>query len=345
MYKIFKTEKSWIEGDAIEQIKSLSKLKGVESIIGYPDLHPGKTPIGVSIITNKIIYPHLIGNDIGCSVSLFETSMNKKKFKIKKAMKLLSDFRLGNLNKANFNLGTIGAGNHFAEFTTIDKFMDETDACNFDKDKVYLLVHSGSRGLGEAILRQYVETYSCQNGLIKGSEGFDHYLLDYKKAINFAKENRQIIAQNLCNALNIENVNLKIEAVHNGLEIKNDCIIHRKGAANALEKYIVIAGSRGDCSYIVKPINACISTGFSVAHGAGRKWKRSGAKEKLQGKFSKKDIRNLNFPYNLICSDINLVYEEAPEAYKSIDRVINDLLSFNLIKVIAKLKPQITYKN
>ncbi|KHD36708.1 peptide chain release factor H [Clostridium acetobutylicum] len=345
MYKILRTEKSWIEGSAVEQVKKLASLKGVENIIGYPDLHPGKTPIGISIITKDVIYPHLIGNDIGCSISLFETSELKRKFKVEKAMKTLQNSDLKSEIKKDFNLGTIGGGNHFAEFTLVDKILDESEATNFDKNKVYLLVHSGSRGLGEEILRKYIDYYSCQNGLAVDSEGFNNYISDYKKAVVFAKENRQLIANNLCQLLNIKAFNLKIEAIHNGLELGEDYIIHRKGAATALNEYVVVAGSRGDYSYIVKPINPSLETGFSIAHGAGRKWKRSGCKEKLQGKFSKKAIRNRSFSYNLICSNTNLVYEEAPEAYKNIDRVIDDLLSFNLIKVVAKLKPLITYKD
>lgn len=344
MYKILQTEKSWIESDAVESVKKISTLKGVEAAIGYPDLHPGKTPIGVSIITKDIIYPHLIGNDIGCSISLFETSKLKRKFKVDKAMKDLQNGFSMNINLP-FNLGTIGKGNHFAEFTTIDEILCEDNSLELDKNKLYLLVHSGSRGLGENILRKYIESYSCQNGLLKDSEGFKNYFLDYEKAVLFSRKNRKLIAEALCNRLNIQDVNLKIEAIHNGIEIIDDFYVHRKGAANALKNYVVIAGSRGDYSYIVEPINPCFETGFSIAHGAGRKWNRNGCKEKLQGKFLRKDIKNHNFSYNLICSDKSLIYEEAPEAYKNINRVIEDLVSFNLIKVIAKLKPLLTYKD
>ncbi|PJI06996.1 MULTISPECIES: RNA ligase RtcB family protein [Clostridium] len=344
MYKIFKTEDSWIESAAVEQVKNLSTLEGVISAIGYPDLHPGKTPIGVSIITKDIIYPHLIGNDIGCSISLFETSNIKRKFKIDKAMKRLQSSPYENeVIKRPFNLGTIGKGNHFAEFTVIDEIIEEENSLKLDKNKVYLLVHSGSRGLGEEILRKYIEKYSCQNGLISGSEGFKNYFSDYEKAVIFAKENRNLIAKNLCDKLNIKNLELKIEAIHNGIETIDNYYIHRKGAADALNDYIVIAGSRGSYSYIVKPINTSLETGFSVAHGAGRKWNRNGCKERLQNKFSKKYITNSY--YNLICSDKNLIYEEAPEAYKNIDKVIKDLVHFNLIKVVAKLKPLLTYKD
>lgn len=348
MHKIIYTEKSWMESEGIEQVKKLSTLKGVILAVGYPDLHPGKTPVGAAFVTEGIIYPHLIGNDIGCSISLFQTSTYKKKFKIDKTMKNLNNIEFEKASeKDEFNIGTIGKGNHFAEFTVVDEVLDkeEFNSLNLDKNKVHLLVHSGSRGLGEHVLRKHIEEYSCQNGLIEGSEGFESYLEDYGHAIAFAERSRQLIAEKLCTGINSAVEHLVIEAIHNGIECKDNYYIHRKGAAPSDKGCVVIAGSRGTNSYIVKPINGSLDTGFSIAHGAGRKWDRNGCKERLLGKFSKKDIKSGNFSYNLVCKDKGLIYEEAPEAYKNIDRVIQDLVEFDMIKVIAKLKPFITYKD
>lgn len=348
MHKIIYTEKSWMESEGIEQVKNLSTLKGVVLAVGYPDLHPGKTPVGAAFVTEGIIYPHLIGNDIGCSISLFQTSALKKKLKIEKVMKNLNNIDLIKVSdKDKFNLGTIGKGNHFAEFTIVDEVIDkeEFNKLNLDKNKVHLLVHSGSRALGEHILRKHIGEFSCQNGLIEGSKGFESYMNDYNEAITFSKKNRQLIAEKLCEGINSSVEGLIIEAIHNGIDYKNNYYVHRKGAAPADNEYVVIAGSRGTSSYIVKPINESLDTGFSIAHGAGRKWQRSGCKERLYGKYSKKDVRSGNFNYNLVCKDINLVYEEAPEAYKNIDRVIQDLVEFDMIKVVAKLKAVVTYKD
>ncbi|MDS0527047.1 RNA ligase RtcB family protein [Clostridium sp. SHJSY1] len=348
MHKIIYTEKSWMESEGIEQVKKLSTLKGVVLAVGYPDLHPGKTPVGAAFITEGIIYPHLIGNDIGCSISLFQTSTLRKKFKVEKVMKNLNNIDLIKISdRDKFNLGTIGKGNHFAEFTIVDEVVDkeEFNDLNLDKNRVHLLVHSGSRGLGESILRKHIEQFSCQNGLVEGSKGFRSYINDYNEAITFSKRNRDLIAERLCDGINSSVEKLVIEAIHNGIDYKDKYYIHRKGAAPVDSGYVVIAGSRGTGSYIVKPINGCLDTGFSIAHGAGRKWQRNGCKEKLFGKYSKKDVKSGNFNYNLVCKDYNLIYEEAPEAYKNIDRVIEDLIKFNMIKVVAKLKPIITYKD
>ena len=119
MHKIICTEKSWMESEGIEQVKKLSALKGVILAVGYPDLHPGKIPVGAAFVTEKIIYPHLIGNDIGCSISLFQTSIFEKKFKIDKVMRNLENIEFEkDQERDSFNIGTIGKGNHFAEFTS-----------------------------------------------------------------------------------------------------------------------------------------------------------------------------------------------------------------------------------
>ncbi len=347
MYRIIKTNKSWIESEAEEQIIRFSNLKGMERVIAYPDLHPGKTPVGVAYISKDIIYPYLVGNDIGCSISLYGTSCSKKKFRCEKIVKKLEEFMKSNdISTGVFNKGTIGSGNHFGEFTSIAKvYCEETlKKANIDPEKIYLLVHSGSRGLGEYVLRKYIEEYNCQNGLNVGSEGFVKYMTDYEKAIEFSRESREIIAEKLCDATNIPLEDIIIEAIHNGIEKRDEYFIHRKGAAPANVEYLIIAGSRGSSSYIVKPIKDTLEFGYSLAHGAGRKWGRGNCKEKLQGKYLRKNIRRGNLGYNLVCSDKTLIYEEAPEAYKNIERVIEDLLEFEMIELVAELKPLVTYK-
>lgn len=344
-YKIIKTDKSWIESNAVEQLAKVCNLKGIEYGVGYPDLHLGKTPVGAAFITKDIIYPHLIGNDIGCAISLYQTQIKKKKFKKDKVIKALKETPFLE-PKGDYNFGTIGGGNHFLEFTSISEIIDKEEflKSNLDKELIYIMVHSGSRGLGENILGKYIQEYSCQNGLIKGTEAFENYLLDHNKAVKFAMDSRDSIVNTIEKITKVYIENKVMESPHNLLEKINGIYVHRKGAASANYEYVVVAGSRGTASYVVKPIKSNYETAYSIAHGAGRKWKREGCKEKLKGKYLRKDIKAKKFPYELICNNKNLIYEEAPEAYKNIERVIEDLVEFGLIKVVAKLNPIITYK-
>ena len=115
----------------------------------------------------------------------------------------------------------------------------------------------------------------------------------------------------------------------------------------------MIPGSRGTFSYLVEPIGEQKNNAYSLAHGAGRKWKRmalarhatlSEAKSHLSHKFKVEDLRQTALGSRVICEDKDLLYEEAPQAYKNIDVVIQDMLDAGLIRVIAIFRPVITYK-
>ncbi|MDP4142863.1 MAG: RNA ligase RtcB family protein [Bacillota bacterium] len=361
MIRVVKSDKSWIESSAVEQLKKVAELKGIISAVGLPDLHPGKTPVGASFVSKDIIYPHIIGNDIGCGMSLFCTSITKKKFKIPKVMKELEklDF-LNEIDASTFTnkiekqfidkLGTIGGGNHFAEFQELSEVFDEeaVKEIGVDKSKVLLLVHSGSRSYGEYILRKYIENYSCQNGLQENSKPFREYMEEHESAIQFAALNRELIAEKLITSINNKGFKKLLDSVHNSITQKESkgetYYIHRKGAAPSDIGYVVVAGSRGSKSYIVKPIGNIQDYAFSISHGAGRKWARLSCKDRLEKLYYKREVKLNELSYNLICKDKNLVYEEAPEAYKNINRVIEDMLNENMIKLVASLKPLITYK-
>jgi release factor H-coupled RctB family protein len=121
--------------------------------------------------------------------------------------------------------------------------------------------------------------------------------------------------------------------------------IHRKGAAPADQGVTVIPGSRGSLTYLVMPTGNTSVSGYSVAHGAGRKWERKVCKGRLESKYTKETIKSNRFKGRIICNDPKLLFEEAPEAYKNVEAVIQSLIELNLITVIATLKPVLTYKN
>ncbi|AFS77589.1 release factor H-coupled RctB family protein [Gottschalkia acidurici 9a] len=359
--KIVKSNKSWIESNAVEQLIKVTNLEGVLKGVGLPDLHAGKTPAGASFITKDIIYPHIIGNDIGCGMGIFSTGIKKNKFKLDKIIKKLDGLNgIENISIEDFlekthlpfkeKLGTIGGGNHFAELQEIDEVYDneELDSISMNKSIIYLLVHSGSRSYGESILRKFIEDYSCQDGLYIGSDAFNKYMADHERALEFAKLNRELIAYRILKAIGAKDNQKILDSVHNGISKKEidsqEHYIHRKGTAPSDEGCVIVAGSRGTKSYIVKPYENLYDYAFSISHGSGRKWSRFGCKEKLENMYSKKSVRQNKLVYNLIYKDKSVVYEEAPEAYKNIENVIEDMVNENMIKVVASLNPLITYK-
>jgi release factor H-coupled RctB family protein len=120
--------------------------------------------------------------------------------------------------------------------------------------------------------------------------------------------------------------------------------IHRKGAVAADNEFVVIPGSRGSLSYVVKPTGDGESHAWSLAHGAGRKWARSDARQRMRERFSISELAQTRLGGRVICEERDLLYEEAPAAYKNIEAVIRDLVDAGLVSVIATFRPLLTYK-
>ncbi|MGB0942648.1 MAG: RtcB family protein, partial [Marinomonas sp.] len=131
---------TWIEGLAIQQLIKTSELIGMQRVAGMPDLHPGRGyPIGAAFFTTNRIYPALVGNDIGCGMSLWQTSAKVSKVNLDKLatkfehveqpldeswtehVKARKSEKSIITNAYDHALGTIGGGNHFAEFQAIDE--------------------------------------------------------------------------------------------------------------------------------------------------------------------------------------------------------------------------------
>lgn len=135
-----------------------------------------------------------------------------------------------------------------------------------------------------------------------------------------------------------------MDCKHNYIEPRGDVYIHRKGAVSAELGPVVIPGSRGSLTYIVKLAENTAASAFSLSHGAGRKWARSLCKSRIREKYDRDSIRQTKLKSRVVCHDTELLFQEAPEAYKNIDTVIDSLLQFELIHVIATLRPVLTYK-
>lgn len=350
-FKIITNEKNWMESSAINQLKNIASYKGVVEAVGLPDLHAGRTPVGIAVITEKYVYPYLVGGDIGCGMGLYDTGIGLKKFRMGKWQSRLNHIReLGDIPIENpydedspiLDLGTIGGGNHFAEFQRVEKVYDEKE---FEKlsvgESVLLLVHSGSRAYGQHILNQF----NNEKGYMAESEDASEYLKWHDHAALWAERNRQIVADKLIGWLGFGSRAEKlIDCKHNYIEKVESFYIHRKGAASATNGLIVIPGSRGTLTYIVKPVGDPRESAYSLSHGAGRKWARSLCKSRINNKYSNDTIRQTELKSRVVCHDTELLFQEAPEAYKNIKDIINVLMEYGLIEIVAALRPLITYK-
>ena len=378
---IIASERLWLEDAAIQQAKTTSLLPGMQRVVGLPDLHPGRGyPVGAAFFSNGRFYPALVGNDIGCGMALWQTSIGAGKARLDKLDKQIGNLDdvidddewavlerrddawpqrvaelselmdAAGLDKAHLrSLGTIGRGNHFAELQVIDAVVDDAVLARtaLAPKCLQLLVHSGSRGLGQAVLRAHVDGYS-HDGLADGSPEAAAYLLQHAAAVCFAEMNRALIAARIFHRLRCD-AQLVLEVNHNTVtKVRidgQDGWLHRKGATPSDRGLVMLPGSRDDYSYLIEPVAAAGSLGLhSLAHGAGRKWQRTDCKERLVRIATPAQLSRTAMGGRVICNDRALIYEEAPQAYKDVDSVLDCLVGAGLARVVARSKPVLTYK-
>lgn len=345
---------------ALDQLQATAAYDGMAHIVGLPDLHAGNgIAVGAAFWAPDRIWPHLVGSDIGCGMALWETDCPLRKFRLSTAERKLhgldapySGDAAAALAGAGLSpslsspaLGTIGGGNHFVEFQRIETVFDEPRFTELEMrtDRIWMMVHSGSRGLGQAIQQAHRQADISQ-GIIAGTLEAEAYLADHDAALEWAIVNRQIIAQRFLECLGMTG-RRALDICHNSVTAHKGGWLHRKGAAPADRGLVAIPGSRGDFSYLVEPLpdNADCAL-HSLAHGAGRKWSRKDAHARLSRRFKVADMQRTGLGSHVICEDRRLIFEEAPDAYKDIGTVIADLEHAGLIRVIAQLRPLLSYK-
>jgi release factor H-coupled RctB family protein len=340
-----------MESRAITQLNSIANLPGVTAAVGLPDLHAGNTPVGMVVETQGIIYPHLLGNDIGCGMGLFKTGVTLNKYSEKRWVSRLNHIRcLSDIETINpfaedspiYDLGTIGGGNHFAEFQVPQEIFDAEafSSMNIGANEICLLIHSGSRGFGAEISN----AFPGYDGLALDSAEAAAYVGRHELALLWARRNRRFVAEKLLRWLGYEATpDAVIDLMHNFIELFGDRVLHRKGAVSSKQGLVIIPGSRGSLTYIVKPqMNAAALDPLS--HGAGRKWARSLCKSRIRDKYDRDSIRQTALKSKVVCHDTELLFQEAPEAYKNIRHIIDALQEHELIRVVAAFRPLITYK-
>lgn len=359
------SDTTWMEDAALAQLLTTSQLEGMRRVAGMPDLHPGRGyPVGAAFFSVGRFYPALVGNDIGCGMALWQTDLKAASVSLDKL-----DRRVGNIDGAmddealrvqamaahgvepgahDASLGTIGGGNHFAEFQQVDTVFDADalSALGIDAKCLQLLVHTGSRGLGERVLRVHVDAFG-HRGLADGTPEAEAYLAQHDAALRYALCNRELVAQRLL--ANVRADGQRVLDVHHNFVAPAQMLgtpgwLHRKGATPSDQGPVLVPGSRGDHSYLVQPLAGDDDTLRSLAHGAGRKWIRSACKDRLFKLMTPTQMGRTALGSRVICNDRQLIYEEAPQAYKGIDSVVQALVGAGLVAPIARTKPVLTYK-
>ncbi|MDR1546059.1 MAG: RNA ligase RtcB family protein [Deltaproteobacteria bacterium] len=348
----------WMESGALRQLESIDRYPGVELTVGLPDLHGGRSPVGFAAAARGHVYPYLIGGDVGCGMALFQTALPLRKFRAEKFEKILSaleslddeeldpDLERQAAEEADgrpAGFGSLGGGNHFAELQKIERVDDAAAlaALGVEPDRVLMLVHTGSRGVGPAVLA----AFNRETGYAADEPEAELYLERHDRALSWAALNRQAVARRLMSAAGLKSdLRPLLDSPHNFVERRGEVFVHRKGAVSSLRGPVVLPGSRGSWSYLLKPDPDSAAAAFSLSHGAGRKWARSTCRERLGQKADKAALSRTALGGRVVCRDVELLRQETPEAYKNVDTVLASLVSRSLASVTAVLRPLLTYK-
>lgn len=369
---------SWandIEPEALEQLKNAAEHPCVDKpIVACPDVHTGYgVTIGCVLPVSAALIPNAVGVDIGCSMSACKTNIrasevDKKVLKrivttlrkhiptgrnhheVKQSHSIFDNTDMWNSCKvcaeeyesAQYQIGTMGGGNHFIELQ------------EGDDGFLYYMIHSGSRNLGFKVGNYYnkIAIELCHRWrqdkvvgdelafLPKGEPEYDQYFKEMQLCLSFAKANHEVMQKVIEYVLsaNIEGIIFgdKWYTRHNYAEIENhnglNLIIHRKGAILARAgMQQIIPGSQGTSSYIVEGLGNDKSY-CSASHGSGRVMSRKKAQENLSLKEEKAKMKGIIHNMNSIKK-----LDEAPSAYKNIEEVLEQ--ESDLVKPIVKLKP------
>src|SRR5262249_53095314 len=245
-------------------------------------------------------------------------------------------------------LGTIGGGNHFAELQAVEQVYDRRafTALGLDRNYLVALVHSGARGFAQLVWRQAAVLPGAA-GLLPESEAGTAFLRAHDLAARWARANRELIAARFLHALEAEG-EVIWDGCHSGIQARTcggaTVWVHRKGAIAVDATAVMIPGSRGALSYLVQPTCHDQHHAWSLAHGAGRKWCRSESRVRARERHRAVELVQTPLGGRVICGQRDLLYEEAPLAYKPIEDVIEALTQAGLAKVLATFRPLLTYK-
>jgi tRNA-splicing ligase RtcB len=281
-------------------------------------------------------------------------------------------------------IGTLGAGNHFLEVQYVDEIFDGEVAkkIGISKNQIVIMIHCGSRGLGHQVASDYIQAMEKEypetlknlpdreliNAPIKSKLGKEYYAA-MSAAANFAFANKQLITYWVREEMESLFPNIRIDVVydvcHNIAKFEEHVIdgrkkivcVHRKGATRAFgagrkevpQSYreigqpVLIPGSMGTASYLLIGTKKAEELTFgSTVHGAGRLSSRSAALRNLRGEEIKKEMNKEGIEVK--AGSWKSLAEEAPEAYKNIDEVVEVVHELGISKKVARMKPLVVIK-
>ena len=358
--------------DVRRTVERMSRATDVQHVAIMPDVHLAKDVcVGTVVATTRLIYPAAVGGDIGCGVAaaafdapadLLSDVENADRLlrALPEALPIirhgprtrrplpphltdlpLSHERLNAIRRRDgvVQFGTLGRGNHFLEFQGDD------EGC------LWLMVHSGSRAMGQATRDFHVaraaETSAGLASLDSESGSGRGYLSDAEWARRYAAGNRRVMIESVSMLVaGMFGIRLNYETFfdcdHNHVQREThfgcELWVHRKGAMQAVSGQAgIIPGSMGSESFHVEGRGNAESL-CSSSHGAGRAMSREEARRRISSKELTRQMGTVVFDRQLVSS----LREEAPAAYKDVKAVLR--AQADLTRIVRRLRPLLCYK-
>ena len=275
-------------------------------------------------------------------------------------------------------LGTMGSGNHFVELQVVERVLDPeaADVFGLEEGQLTVLVHSGSRGLGHQVCTDYVKLMDARLASYRihlpdrqlacapaSSPEGRRYLGAMAAAANFAWANRQAIADGVRRAIRTvlggdtaDRTTQVYDVAHNVAKVETHggatVCVHRKGATRAFPagsedipadyrgvgQPVFIPGSMGTASFVLVGEPAAMERSFgTTGHGAGRRLSRTAARKRIGGAELRRELESRGIVVR--CPSLKGLAEEAPFAYKDVDRVVGVVERAGLARRVARVAP------
>ena len=275
-------------------------------------------------------------------------------------------------------LGTVGSGNHFIELQRVDRVFDRqaAEAYGLREGQLTVLIHSGSRGLGHQVCTDYVKRMDAAHARYgielpdrqlacapaSSPEGRE-YLGAMACAANFAWANRHAIAHRVRESIErvlgretAAGTRQVYDVAHNVAKVERydgaDVCVHRKGATRAFPagsteipaayrdvgQPVFIPGSMGTSSFVLAGEAGSLERSFgTTCHGAGRRMSRTGARKEITGKELRRQLERDGIVVR--CPSNKGLAEEAPFAYKDVEKVVGVVERAGLARRVVQLRP------
>ena len=362
-----------LKSEVSDALERLAQTEDVCHIAVMPDVHLAKDVcIGTVVATQSRLYPQAVGNDIGCGMTavgfqcsadivqdetaaarllnglgkLVPTNRHSKLTMVDSLPDALLEAPLSapQLEKlkrrdARVQFATLGRGNHFLEFQATEQ------------NALWLMVHSGSRAIGQSITNHHLQAATTANTGLKflhaDSDNGQAYLQDVEWAYAYADLSRKAIMEAVIVLMEkLFGISADLSSMmachHNHVQLEkhfgHSYWVHRKGAVYAANGEVgLIPGSMGTSSFHVEG-RGCEPALCSSSHGAGRSMSRYEAKKIFTLKQLHQQMQGVWFDYRLG----NRLREETPLAYKNIHKVMR--AQRELVRIVRKLRPVLSYK-